>query len=136
MKVEVEKTNNSPRLNALGDVIVKWVNSYPKDEFINVNEGVELLILGVDNKYKGRLCFMLGNNEDPIDSAFNATNHGIGNFLNKDNILEGEVFTGVANYIARVCSNNPDIWNKFKTFVEEDIKNIKIKEVNDSIQEG
>ena len=136
MELDINKQNESPRLNKLGDTIIDWVKSFPENELNNVDDGIELLILGVDNKYKGRLCFMLGNNNDPIDSAFNATNHGIGDFLNKENILEGEVFTGVANYIARVCSNNPEIWNKFKTFVENDIKKIENSKSNDNIQEG
>lgn len=132
MELDIQNENKSPRLTKLGDTIVDWVKSYPKDEFKDVNEGIELIVLGVDNKYKGRLCFMLGNNDDPIDSAFNATNHGIGDFKNKQNILESEIFSGITNYVAKICVNDPDIWDKFKTFVEKNIQEIeRIKKNNE-----
>ena len=129
--LEIDNQNKSPRFTKLGESIINWVNSYPENEFDNVDEGIELLVLGVDNKHKARLCFMLGDNINPIDSAFNAINYGIGNFKNKDNHLEQDVFTGVADYIARVCANNPYIWTKFKEGVEK-----YITEINDNIQEG
>lgn len=130
--LEIDNQNKSPRFTKLGESLIKWINSYPEDEFDNINEGIELLVLGVDNKHKARICFMLGDNKYPIDSAFNAINHGIGDFRNKDNYLEQDIFTGVADYIARVCANNSYIWKQFKEGVEKYIKEIN----NDNIQEG
>lgn len=122
--VKIDETVESPRFNELGKSIVDWIDSYSEDEFIHPQEdGVELLVLGVDNKYKSRMCFMLGNNVNPIDSAFNAVNHGIGNFLNPENHLETDIFTGITNYVARVCIENPGIWNKLRNFIEKGIKN-------------
>ena len=124
--VKIDEYGDSPRLNLLSEKIVEWVDTYKKEELMNPQiDGIELVIFGVDNKYNSRMCFMLGDNQNPVDSVFNAAAHGIGDLFQEEKSLERNIFNGIINYVGRVCISNQNIWENFCNFVERTKKKIK-----------
>ena len=110
---------NSPRLQELSNHLKQWLNEYSDEEFKDPEQGIDLIILGVDNKYKTGFKFLLGQESDTIGSALNAFNYGIGNFLipDKEN-LNVDIFNGVSEYFARLFAQYPNYWKQFQGFVE------------------
>ena len=119
----VDKSTNSPRLTNFKNHIEKWLDEYVNDE--DEEYGINLIMFGVDKKYKHNIQFSLTGKEDPIEDIIQIFNHGLGQL---EDDLKKDLFNGMCEYLARVFVEYPKLYELFNKNVEkikEDIKNNK-----------
>ena len=109
-----DKSKNSPRFKELKKIIDEWVNKYGESE----KHGIDLVLVGVDNEYKHSIKFMLGNKKDHIESIVQSFNHGLCQLKDP---LEQDIFNGMCEYLTRVFLAKPDIYRRFKNYMEKNI---------------
>ena len=104
----IDNSTNSPRLSALKDFFDTWLEKYSKDE--NNDPGINLIMVGYDEKYEHSIKFSLTSKEDIQHDIFNAFNKGIGNL--KDNVGR-DIFNGMCAYLANVFVEYPKLLDLF-----------------------
>ena len=115
MKKEIRDTSkDSPRLKELKELFENWLNKYGEQGLT----GVDLVLVGCDNTYKHSIKFTLGNKNDQMESIIQAFNHGLCQLKDP---LEQDIFNGMCEYLARVFTAKPDIYKRFKNYVEQTI---------------
>lgn len=107
----IDNSLESPRFKALKEVIDKWVDEYGESE----EHGIDLVMVGFDNKYKHGIKFSLGNKKDPVESIIQSFNHSLGHLKEQ---LELDIFNGMCEFLARVFVTYPKIYERFKDNVE------------------
>lgn len=120
MKIEreiIDKSTNSPRLSDLRNFFETWLEKYQEDD--NEDDlGINLIMIGYDEKYQHSIKFSLTSKENPEYDIFNAINKGIGSL--KDNVGR-DIFNGICSYLANVFVEYPKLYDLF----EENIKQMK-----------
>ena len=107
----IDNSLESPRFNALKEVIDKWVDEYGESE----EHGIDLVMVGFDTQYKHAIKFSLGSKNDPIESIVQSFNHSLGHLKEQ---LELDIFNGMCEFLARVFVVYPKIYERFKDNVE------------------
>ena len=111
----IDNSTNSPRLSALKEFVDTWLEkNYENDD----DPGINLVMLGYDEKYKHSIKFSLTGKNNPQHDIFNAFNKGIGSL--KDN-LGRDIFNGMCSYLANVFVEYPKLYELF----EDNIKRMK-----------
>lgn len=113
----IDNSTNSPRLTNLKNHIEKWLDEYVNDK--DEEYGINLIMFGIDKKYKHNIQFSLTGKEDPIEDIIQIFNHGFGQL---EDDLKKDLFNGMCEYLARVFVEYPKLYELFKNNVE-DIKN-------------
>ena len=104
----IDNSTNSPRLSALKDFFDTWLEKYSEDE--NNDPGINLIMVGYDEKYEHSIKFSLTGKENIQHDIFNAFNKGIGNL--KDNVGR-DIFNGMCAYLANVFVEYPKLLDLF-----------------------
>ena len=121
--------NISPRFISLGEKLKEWLNQYPDEEF-DEKQGIDLIVLGHDEKYNGRIAYTLLSEKNPINSIFNAYNHGLGQVFENDHILEQEIFYGILDWYAQLFAEHPKFFDQFQDAINFYIdRNKKLEEL-------
>lgn len=112
----IDNSTNSPRLSALKEFFDTWLEKYQEEN--NDDPGINLIMIGYDEKYQHSIKFSLTSKENPQHDIFNAINKGIGSL--KDNVGR-DIFNGICSYLANVFVEYPKLYDLF----EENIKQMK-----------
>jgi hypothetical protein len=107
-----DKGQVSPRFVELTDKLGEWLDQYPdfKDD-----DGIDLIILGHDEKYNGRIVYTLTNEKTPVHSIFRAYNHGLGKISDD---TERDIFNGICDWYCQVFAEHPELYKKFTDGVD------------------
>ena len=129
MKIEreiIDKSTNSPRLSDLRNFFETWLEKYQEDD--NEDDfGINLIMIGYDEKYQHSIKFSLTSKENPEHDIFNAINKGIGSL--KDNVGR-DIFNGMCEYLGRVFATYPKLYDIFKENVEDIKRNYEENQNN------
>lgn len=120
----IDNSTNSPRFQALKECMDKWLELYQEEDD---DEGIDMILLGWDKKYKHSIQFSLTGKNDPIGDIFDAFNHGFGKL--EDN-LKKDIFNGMTEYLAYLFVDYPGLYEKFQKNIE--ILKDKKKKKNDN----
>ena len=120
----IDNSTNSPRFQALKECMDKWLELYQEEDN---DEGIDMILLGWDKKYKHAIQFYLTGKNDPIGDIFDAFNHGFGKL--EDN-LKKDIFNGMTEYLAYLFVDYPGLYEKFQKNIE--ILKDKKKKKNDN----
>ena len=120
----IDNSTNSPRFQALKEYMDKWLELYQEEDD---DEGIDMILLGWDKKYKHAIQFSLTGKNDPIGDIFDAFNHGFGKL--EDN-LKKDIFNGMTEYLAYLFVDYPGLYEKFQKNIE--ILKDKKKKKNDN----
>ena len=120
----IDNSTNSPRFQALKEYMDKWLELYQEEDN---DEGIDMILLGWDKKYKHAIQFSLTGGNDPIGDIFDAFNHGFGKL--EDN-LKKDIFNGMTEYLAYLFVDYPGLYEKFQKNIE--ILKDKKKKKNDN----
>lgn len=122
----IDNSTNSPRFKALKECMDKWLELYISEDE-GEDEGINMILLGWDKKYKHSIEFSLTGKNDPIGDIFESFNHGFGKL---DDDLKRDIFNGMTEYLAYLFVDYPGLYEKFQKNVE--ILKDKKKKKNDN----
>ena len=108
----IDNSTNSPRFQALKECMDKWLELYQEEDD---DEGIDMILLGWDKKYKHGIQFSLTGKNDPIGDIFDAFNHGFGKL---DDNLKKDIFNGITEYLAYLFVDYPGLYEKFQKNIE------------------
>ena len=120
----IDNSTNSPRFQALKECMDKWLELYQEEDN---DEGIDMILLGWDKKYKHAIQFSLTGKNDPIGDIFDAFNHGFGKL--EDN-LKKDIFNGMTEYLTYLFADYSGLYEKFQKNIE--ILKDKKKKKNDN----
>lgn len=113
IKEVTDNSLDSPRLTKLQECLDYWIECFEHD--IEESEGIDLFLVGYDNKYKHGIKCALTSKNEPIHDLFRAFNKGLGT-LNDD--LSKDMFNGLCSYLANVLATYPEIEKQFNENVQ------------------
>lgn len=103
----IDLSTNSPRLTSFKEYIDKWINEYSEDDN---DDGVYLVCVGYDKKYKHAIKFSLTTKKNPQHDIFNAINCGLGSLKDPMAI---DIFNGMCEYLCNLIVEYPKIEKLF-----------------------
>ena len=108
----IGNSTNSPRFQALKECMDKWLELYQKEDN---DEGIDMILLGWDKKYKHSIQFSLTGKNDPNGDIFAAFIHGFGKL---DDTLKKNLFNGMTEYLAYLFVDYPGLYGKFQRILK------------------
>lgn len=129
--IDVDDNSTSPRLKDFKGHLIQWLEQYNDDD--STDEGINMVILGTDKKFKDRIIFSLTGKTDPVSDIFNAFNKGFGML---DDEISRDIYSGMCEYLIALFTENPELYKMFEEnykLSKEDYEN-RIQKVSDSVQ--
>lgn len=111
----IDKSTNSPRLSDLRKFFETWLEKY-QNENNEDDPGINLIMVGYDEKYEHAIKFSLTSKENIQHDIFNAINKGLGSL--KDNVAK-DIFNGMCAYLANVFIEYPKLYELFNKNFEK-----------------
>ena len=108
----IGNSTNSSRFQALKECMDKWLELYQKEDN---DEGIDMILLGWDKKYKHSIQFSLTGKNDPNGDIFAAFIHGFGKL---DDTLKKNLFNGMTEYLAYLFVDYPGLYGKFQRILK------------------
>ena len=108
----IGNSTNSSRFQALKECMDKWLELYQKEDN---DEGIDMILLGWDKKYKHSIQFSLTGKNDPNGDIFAAFIHGFGKL---DHTLKKNLFNGMTEYLAYLFVDYPGLYGKFQRILK------------------